>query len=547
MNLDLRIGILALCFSLGVSSSLAQSVDSLSVFQPWLDLNFDAVERDSMRDGLRGNRAAYQTLHGMALDNGTPPALVFNPIPVGMELPERQDPVVWSLPETSRPAKFEDLAFYSIGQLAYLLRSRKLTSTRLTRLYLDRLERYGDTLECVITLTPNLAMAQAAQADREIAAGQWRGPLHGIPYGVKDLLAYPGYPTTWGAMPYREQVRKETATVIQKLEQAGAVMVAKLTLGALAYGDVWYGGKTRNPWNLAQGSSGSSAGSASATVAGLVGFAIGTETLGSIVSPSTRCGATGLRPSYGRVSRHGAMALSWSMDKIGPLCRYAEDCAMVFQAIQGPDGLDQTLIEAPFNFAQQVDLSQLRIGYARNLIDREYYNQARDQAVLQTLEELGAELIPLDWETSMPVDALSIILTAEASAAFDALTRSNRDSLMVRQTNNAWPNIFRQGQFIPAVAYIQANRHRYRLIQEIHALMQQVDVLVVPSYGGNQLLTTNLTGHPAVVMPNGFLDNGTPTSITFLGNLFDEGTILSVARAYQAATQHEELHPALFK
>lgn len=530
---------------LSLTNGIAQ-VDTLEVALPLFDLQYSQSERDSLRAGISSLRGDYQTLHSLELDNSIPPALMFNPIPVGMELEERQDPIIWSLPEAQLPPNLSELAFYSVGELAFLLRSRKITSTQLTKLYLERLKTYGDTLHCAITLLEDIALEQAAQADRELAMGRWRGPLHGIPYGVKDLFAYPGYPTTWGAAPYREQTRDEKATVIAKLEEAGAVLVAKLTLGALAMGDVWYGGTTRNPWNLEQGSSGSSAGSASATVAGLVGFAIGTETWGSIVSPSTRCGATGLRPTYGRVSRHGAMALSWSMDKVGPICRTAEGCAMVFQAIIGTDEKDQTLIDVPFNYSQIVDLSQLKIGYASNLMDRNYYNSSRDSAVLETLQGLGAELIPLEWEPSIPVDALSIILTAEAAAAFDQLTRSGRDDLLVRQGKNAWPNIFRQGQMISAVAYIQANRHRYQLIQEMHAFMQQVDVLVVPSFGSNQLLTTNLTSHPAVVMPNGFLPNGSPTSITFLGNLYEEGTILAVARAYQAASKFEDMHPPMF-
>ena len=530
---------------LSLTNGIAQ-VDTLEVALPLFDLQYSQSERDSLRAGISSLRSDYQTLHSLELDNSIPPALMFNPIPVGMELEERQDPIIWSLPEAQLPPNLSELAFYSVGELAFLLRSRKITSTQLTKLYLERLKTYGDTLHCAITLLEDIALEQAAQADRELAMGRWRGPLHGIPYGVKDLFAYPGYPTTWGAAPYREQTRDEKATVIAKLEEAGAVLVAKLTLGALAMGDVWYGGTTRNPWNLEQGSSGSSAGSASATVAGLVGFAIGTETWGSIVSPSTRCGATGLRPTYGRVSRHGAMALSWSMDKVGPICRTAEGCAMVFQAIIGTDEKDQTLIDVPFNYSQIVDLSQLKIGYASNLMDRNYYNSSRDSAVLETLQGLGAELIPLEWEPSIPVDALSIILTAEAAAAFDQLTRSGRDDLLVRQGKNAWPNIFRQGQMISAVAYIQANRHRYQLIQDMHAFMQQVDVLVVPSFGSNQLLTTNLTSHPAVVMPNGFLPNGSPTSITFLGNLYEEGTILAVARAYQAASKFEDMHPPMF-
>ncbi|MEL6134567.1 MAG: amidase, partial [Bacteroidota bacterium] len=460
------------------------------------------------------------------LSNAVPPAFVFNPQPVGFEVNTDQRSIDWQLPQDVRlPDDREELAFYTVAELASLIKSRQISSVELTNIYLNRLKTYGDTLQCVITLTEKEALAQATKADSEIANGQYRGPLHGIPYGVKDLLAYPTYKTTWGAMPYKDQVLEEKSTVIERLEAAGAVMVAKLTLGALAWGDVWYGGKTRNPWDVEQGSSGSSAGSASATSAGLVAFSIGTETLGSIVSPSTRCGNSGLRPSYGRVSRYGAMALSWTMDKIGPICRSAEDCAMVFAAITGPDGKDQTLVPAAFNYQAEADFSQMRIGYVKAFFEREYFNSARDQAVLDVLTENGAKLIPIEWEFETPVGPLSNILSAEAAAAFEELTLSNRDTLLVRQIKNSWPNVFRSGHFVPAVTYIQAMRHRYQLIQEVHALMQQVDVLVVPSFMGNQLLTTNLTGHPAVVVPHGFTEDGRPTSITFLGNLFDEATI----------------------
>jgi len=446
--------------------------------------------------------------------------------------------------DVSIPDDIEGLAFRSIRDLAELIRTRKITATALTRMYLDRLKRYGPRLECVITLTEELALEQARRADEEIAAGTYRGLLHGIPYGAKDLLAVKGYKTTWGAMPYKDQVIDTDATVIRKLEEAGAVLVAKLTLGALAWGDVWYGGTTRNPWNPERGSSGSSAGPASATAAGLVAFAIGTETWGSIVSPCTRCGATGLRPTFGRVSRAGAMALSWSMDKIGPICRRAEDCAIVLDAIRGPDGIDRTVMDLPFSYDHEIDLSVVRIGYVKELFEEDYPQRETDAATLETLRRLGADLIPITLP-AYPVEALAFILSAEASAAFDELTRSGRDELMVRQIKNAWPNVFRSSRFIPAVEYIQANRIRYLVMQEMEQL--DVDVYVAPSFGGNNLLLTNLTGHPCVVVPNGFNDEGSPVSISFIGKLFDEGTLIAVAQAYQDATDFDETHPPLFR
>jgi len=384
--------------------------------------------------------------------------------------------------------------------------------------------------------------------DAELAAGKDRGILHGIPFGAKDLFSFPGYPTTWGAGAYKDQVLEETAGIIKKLEEAGAILVAKTTLGALAMGDVWFADTTRNPWNLEEGSSGSSAGSASATSAGLVPFAIGTETWGSIVSPSTRCGTTGLRPTYGRVTRSGAMALSWSMDKVGPICRSATDCAIVFDAIRGLDPADKTLFDAGFSYPGKADLSTLRIGYFKSAFDQEYRGSKFDKQTLQVLKKLGAELIPVELERNdLPYFALSIILEAEAAAAFDELTRSNRDTLLVRQHRYAWPNLFRTARYITAVEYIQANRIRTDLIEDYNNRLKDFDVVITPSFeGGDQLLATNLTGHPVVVLPNGFKDSGSPTSISFLGNLFDEGTILAVAAAYQEATSFNKKRPPLF-
>jgi Asp-tRNA(Asn)/Glu-tRNA(Gln) amidotransferase A subunit family amidase len=511
-----------------------------------IGLSFDKTERDSLLPDLRDNLANYQNVRAVPLPNSCPPALLFHPTPLGKAFDSRQLPLVYStVDDVSLPDNLEELAYFSVAQLGELIRTRRVTSIQLTTMYLERLKRYGPQLECVVTLTEELALDQARRADEEIAAGQYRGPLHGIPYGAKDLLAVKGYPTTWGAMSYRDQVIAEDATVVQRLEEAGAVLVAKLTLGALAWGDVWFGGKTRNPWNLEQGSSGSSAGSASATTAGLVPFAIGSETWGSIVSPSTRCGATGLRPTFGRVSRTGAMALSWSMDKLGPICRTVEDCALVFDAIRGPDGLDQTVVDLPFNYNYQVDVSNLRIGYVKNAFEEEYPTSANDQAVLDVLRELGAELVPISLP-DYPIGDLSFILSTEAAAAFDKLTRSDRDDLLVRQIRNAWPNVFRTHRFVPAVEYIQANRIRYQVIQEMEHILADVDLYVSPAFIGDNLLLTNLTGHPCVVLPNGFNAKGSPTSITFMGQLYDEATILAVARAYQEATGWHLKHPPQF-
>ena len=386
-------------------------------------------------------------------------------------------------------------------------------------------------------------MEAAKRADDEIAHGKYRGPLHGMPYGAKDLLAVTGTRTSWGAMPYKDQEIDDTATVIRKLDEAGAVLIVKTTLGALAWGDVWYGGMTRNPWNTEQGSSGSSAGSASATAAGLVPFAIGTETWGSIVSPSTVCGTTGLRPTFGRVSRAGAMALSWSMDKIGPICRSVEDCAIVFDAIRGADGIDPAVADGPFAYRPAVKLSSLRIGYVASLFEEDYPNKERDNATLDKLRELGAKLEPIELP-AIDVTPLACILSAEAAAAFDDLTRSNRDDLMVRQIRNAWPNTFRAARFIPAVEYIQANRIRTRVMREMEKL--PVDVYLTPSFGGDNLLLTNLTGQPCVVLPNGFDEKNEPTSITFMGRLYGDATVLAVAKAYQDATGFNRKHPPKF-
>ena len=519
--------------------------ETLTAAEKLLGLEFTRQEKELMLDGLRENLERYQRIRELEIPNAIPPALDFNPVPAGTSFETDHRPFRASPPgNVDVPEDREELAFYSVGELAELIRTRRITSTELTKLYLTRLEKYGPKLECVVTLTRELAFEQARRADEEIASGAYRGPLHGIPYGAKDLLAVKGYKTTWGAMPYKDQVIDEDAAVVRRLEEAGAVLVAKLTLGALAWGDVWYGGKTRNPWNLEEGSSGSSAGSSAATSAGLVAFAIGTETWGSIVSPCTRCGVTGLRPTYGRVSRSGAMALSWSMDKIGPICRTVEDCALVFDAIAGPDGVDRTVVDLPFNYDPNVKLSDLRIGFLQKEFEKDYDTRDNDLASLDVLRGLGARLVSLELP-GLPVSALSFILQAEAAAAFDELTRSGKDDLLVRQIENAWPNVFRQSRFTSAVEYIQANRVRYLVIQEMAEIMSDIDVYVAPSFGGDNLLLTNLTGHPAVVLPNGFRENGSPASISFIGGLYDEAAVLAVAKAYQDATAFHREHPSL--
>ena len=445
-------------------------------------LEFTDDERELMLNGLQGLRESYETLREVPLDNSVSPALCFDPVLPGMKLPSVPAKRRVSQPRLmQRPVDEAELAFLPVTELGNLIRIGAISSEELTTLYLDRLKGFDPELHCLITLTEERAMAQARRADRDLARGIWKGPLHGVPWGAKDLLAVRGYPTTWGAMPFKDQVIDDDATVIRRLDDAGAVLVAKLTLGALAWRDVWYGEMTRNPWNTEQGSSGSSAGPGSATAAGLVGFSIGSETWGSIVSPSTRCGVSGLRPTFGHVSRHGAMALSWSMDKLGPMCRSVEDCALVFEAIHGADGLDPTAVEHPFVWDVELDIRSLRVGYLKSDFESELEfdvedteeDQARarewralDLESLKTLGSLGVELIPIELP-DLPVDALSFILSAEAGAAFDELTRSGRDDELVRQIEYAWPNEFRQSRTIPAVEYIQANRVRTLVMREM--------------------------------------------------------------------------------
>ena len=519
--------------------------ENISSAEIILGLEFTDAERDSMINNLTGNLRRYNELHKINLTNSIPPAVLFNPIPINFKINKTQKPIKFSdYSYIKLPINKDDLAFYSIGELAQLIKTKKISSVELTKFFIERLKKFGPKLYCVITLTEERAVAEAKKADEEIAKGKYKGLLHGIPFGVKDLLTTQKYKTTWGAEPYTDQLIDEDATVIQKLNNAGAVLAAKFSMGALAMGDVWFGGMTRNPWDTTSGSSGSSAGSAAAVSAGLIPFAIGTETLGSIVSPSTVCGVTSLRPTYGRVSRSGAMALSWSMDKIGPLCRNTEDIAIVFNAIHGLDEKDQTLYDAAFNYSPKLNLKKLRVGYLKSDFDKKYEFHNNDSVALKKLEALGIQLIPIELP-GIAVNNLRIILNAEAAAAFDELTRTNKDDLLKRQTKNAWPNSFRSSRFIPAVEYINANRIRFQLVQEMEKLFDKVDLYLAPSWQGNNLLVTNLTGNPCVVLPNGFSSKGTPTTFTFMGNLFDEGKLIAFAKLYQDATDHHKKHPKL--
>lgn len=508
-------------------------------------IEFSVAERDSMLDNLNDQLRGFEQVRKISLSNDVAPALIFDPVPVGFEFEKTRKPFKASvIGKVSLPKDRDSLAFYTVTQLGELIRTKQITSVELTQFFIARLKKHSPTLLNVITFTEELAIQQAQRADAELKAGKYRGPLHGIPYGAKDLLAKKGYPTTWGSNIYKNQQLPYDATVIQKLEKAGAVLIAKMSVGEFAWGDVWFGGMTRNPWNTKTGASGSSAGSGSAVSAGCLPFAIGTETLGSIVSPSTINGVTGLRPTFGRVSRYGAMALSWSMDKIGPMTRSVEDCALIFNAIQGPDGQDATVRDVPFNYEPLKTLKGTRIGYLKKAFESNYPNRANDSLTLAKLRELGAELIPFELP-SYPVGDLTITIGVEGGAAFDELTLTNKDDQMVRQVKSAWPNEFRSARYIPAVEYVQAQRIRTKMIQDLYQVLkkQQIEVYITPTYAGGNLTYTNLSGHPSICLPNGFNRNKMPTSITFTAQLYAEAKLLAVAKMYQDATSWHKQHP----
>ena len=566
------------------------------------DVPIPAEDRQMMLSALEDHAKGYDAIYQLHMPNSVAPAFIFDPVLASTKFETEKRPMrISAAPAIARgavPKNLEDVCFASARELGELVRTKKVSSVALTDMYLERLKRYDPQLHFVITLTEDRARAQAKEADRDLAAGKYRGPLHGLPWGAKDLLAVKGYLTTWGAGPYKDQEIDEDATVVKRLDAAGAVLVAKLSLGALAMDDVWFGAKTRNPWNPAQGSSGSSAGPASTTAAGCVAFSIGSETLGSISSPSTRCGCTGLRPTFGLVPRTGAMALSWSRDKLGPICRSVEDTALALHAIYGPDGSDRTVQPAAFNWNAALDWRKLRVGYLKSDFERPIeppkppkpesqltpdekkkfddakarfeqfrasaeYDRRFSQAAIAKLQSMGVNLIPLELP-KFPYGAMTSLLDAEASAAFDELTRTGRDKLLTLQGPDQWPNIFRCGRFIPAVEYIQANRARLLAMEAVSKAFEGFDVIVAPT-NSEQLPVTNLTGHPALILPNGLRGDdappaeksaqgeieggyggpGTPVSLTFLGQLYGEARLLAFARAYQDATTFHLQHPKL--
>ncbi|HZT77983.1 MAG TPA: amidase [Vicinamibacterales bacterium] len=531
-------------------------------------LEFSDEQRQQILTGVNRNLAQFAELRAIHIDPNLAPPLYFSPLVPGTTLdrtprPFRPAPAK----HVTRPADLEAAAFWPIADLAQLLKSKQVSSVELTRMYLDRLHRYNGTLNCVVTFTDDLAMQQARQADQDIAAGRYRGPLHGIPWGCKDIIAVPGYPTQWGSAAFKGQTFDIEATVVRLLREAGAVLVAKLATGELASGDQWFGGRTNNPWDPKEGSSGSSAGPASATAAGCVAFAIGTETSGSILSPSTVCGATGLRPTFGRVSRYGAMTLSWTEDRLGPICRTAEDCAFVFQAIARPDEQDPSVIDLPFNYDAGIDPRTLRVGYLAAGFDeanRDADWKKNEAQTFETLKALGVTPEPFDLPP-LPGNVTGGILGAESGASFDEFIRAGRDKAMTNPQRAAG---MRTSRLVPAVEYLQAQRVRAMVMRQFAAVVGRFDVYIAPymnmrggagraggaERGGgpggdgargvsrtepppsvvrDHFAVANVCGYPAVAVPNGFTADGHPTSVTFLGRLYNEGPILALARAYQ--------------
>jgi len=553
---------------------------------------FTSEEEAAIARAANGNLNTITRLRNVQIRQDVEPAYVFKPALPGREPKGPATPgaaIKYSKPPLAlkRPANLEDVAFWPVSHLAALVERKLVTSTELTNMYLDRLKRYNPKLFFYVTLTDELALKQAADADREIRAGKYRGPLHGIPWGAKDLFATKGIKTTWGGEPYVDQVIDYDATIVERLRDAGAVLVAKLTLGALAQGDVWFGGRTRNPWNPTQGSSGSSAGPGSATAAGCVGFSIGTETRGSILSPSSVNGVVGLRPTYGRVSRYGAMALSTTMDKIGPLCRHVEDAVLVFNAIYGPDKRDGSVADAAFRWNPDAPLAGYKIAFVKSAFDsvgqprgggagrgggatpppgaagaaapagrggglttEQQQAQASEMKkiyddVLETYRKLGAKLEPVDLPDTSIANSIGFILDVEASASFDDITRSGDINQLSNPngSRSSWPNTFRQARFIPAVEYIRAMRARTLLMHTFDDFMSQYDALLEPNTGAT-LGTTNLTGHPAIAQKCGFT-GGLPRVFAITGKLYDEATICRIALAYEQATEWKDKHPTL--
>ena len=492
-------------------------------------------QRQELAQAANQSAASLRTVRNLPIDFDTLPAVHFQPlVDTTTQTPPTRDirPTESAAPKL--PATDEELAFLPVTELAALMQTRQISSLQLTKLYLQRLNKYGPMLKCVVNLTEELAIQRARQADAEIAAGSYRGPLHGIPWGAKDLMAVRDYPTTWGIPQFKDRILDQTATVVQRLQDAGAVLVAKLSLGAIAMGDQWYGGMTRNPWNPNIGSSGSSAGSASAIAAGLVGFAIGTETLGSIVSPCRRCGTTGLRPTFGRVSRAGCMSLSWTMDKLGPIVRGVEDAALVFAAIHGTDGIDPTVVNKPFHWPGQTNLSNMKVGYVTS--QRTPDDERED---LKKLQSLGVQLVEITLPQMAGLRSLPKIIDIEGAAMFEEMLKRNET-----EGWNTWPGSFRSAQFLSALDYLRFMRLRRQLMFEMEQLMQTVDVLA----NARDLVISNLTGHPSVVLPRKFEErNGwkSPVSDVFTGQLHGETKLLQLTLAYQHLCSGHLQHPDL--
>ncbi|HEY4131694.1 MAG TPA: amidase [Gemmatimonadaceae bacterium] len=503
----------------------------------------------------------------VAIPTSTAPATVWNPVLPGMTVTVTHDRFVRSKADPGPlPASDEDIAFAPVTKLSRWIEQKKITSTRLTNIYLERLERFNPKLRCVITLTKDFALAQAKKADAEIAAGNYKGPLHGIPYGVKDLLDTAGILTTWGAEPFRNRVPTADSTVVHRLNEAGAVLVAKLSLGALALNDIWFGGQTMNPWLLEEGASGSSAGPGAATAAGLVAFSIGSETGGSIVSPAMRCGVTGLRPTYGRVPRTGAMTLCWSLDKLGPMTRSVEDAFLVLQAITGYDQADTASVQSHLDFDATADVKSLKVGYFPNWM-KEAPATDVDRAALETVKKVGMTPVEVslpDW----PYDSLQHILFSEGAAAFEELVLSGQADQLKVQVPDAWPNLFRESRFLSAVDFVQTDRFRRMVAGEMMRIFSQVDLLLVPSLRDEMLTLSNFTGHPSLTLRAGFVNvsqarsdwapdpkNPLPTfnpprrvphGVTLLGRLFEDGKVGQAGLALERAFNVVGERPAGF-
>jgi Asp-tRNA(Asn)/Glu-tRNA(Gln) amidotransferase A subunit family amidase len=516
-------------------------------------LEFTDEQLDKMLKGVTENTVKLRDLRKIEIDNRIAPPLYFNPVLPGMKIDRTRRPFRASAPpRVQRPPNLEDVAFWPVTNLSVLIRTRQVTSVELTEMYLARAKRYNPKLKCFVTITDDLALREARRADQEIAAGKYRGPLHGIPYGIKDLFAVKGYPTTWGAAPFKDRIIDLDATVVTRLREAGAVLMGKLATGELALDDIWFAGQTMNPWDTSMGSQGSSAGPGSATAGGLVGFSIGTETLGSILAPSAICGVTGLRPTFGRVSRYGAMALSWSMDKTGPMCRSVEDCALVLNAIQGADNLDLAAVDVPFNWDSALDVRKLRVAYLKAAFENTRQTpqvEANDRAALDKIRSLGIELAEFKLPENPKLDP-SAVLNAEGISALHDPVDTHPDQL-ARPDRIASQNAYR---LFPAPDYVNANRARMLLMQEMDKLMAKIDVYLLPydyaDYTPNPVADrstgiTNLTGHPSVTLPHGFDEKGHPTGLTFIGKLFGEAQMLALAKAYQDSTGWHLKHPKL--